>query len=270
MAGNLSTYLQAARANWYKGTTYPAAPANTYVALFTTVPNQANSGGVEVSGTGYVRVAIPSSGWGSITGSGPWQIATNAQTSFGNAGSSWGTVLGLGLYDASSSGNLLEVFTLAQSITVNSGQLVSFASGIITVTESGACSQYLADARLNWFKGTAYPTAPANTYAALFTAMPDPTNASGTEASGGAYARAAIASSGWSALTGTNPTSISNSGVLTFTTPTASWGLITGVCLFDASSSGDLLELNTLSSAQYVNAGAIVSFAASSLAIQED
>ncbi len=96
-------------------------------------------------------------------------------------------------------------------------------------------------------KGTAFPTAPTNTYVALFTA--NPTNAGGgTEVTGGSYARVAVASSGWSALTGTSPTAISNSAQITFPAATASWGTIIGWGLYDASTAGNLLFWNTTTS----------------------
>ena len=34
MAGAFSTYFQTAIGNWFKGTAFPTAPANLYVALY--------------------------------------------------------------------------------------------------------------------------------------------------------------------------------------------------------------------------------------------
>src|SRR6266702_8415312 len=105
---------------------------------------------------------------------------------------------------------------------------------------------------LNLMKGTTRPSsgawgaAPANTYVGLFTTAPT-TDASasytGTEVSGGSYARVTVASSGWSALSGgsTKPAQISNSGVITFPTPTANWGTVLAVGIFDAATTGTLL-----------------------------
>src|SRR6266702_449824 len=102
-------------------------------------------------------------------------------------------------------------------------------------------------------KGTTWPTtsawgaAPATTYVGLFTTAPT-TDASarytGTEVTGGSYARAAVtSSSGWSAISGgsTAPSQISNAGVITFATPTASWGTILAVGVCDAATTGNLL-----------------------------
>jgi len=133
---------------------------------------------------------------------------------------------------------------------------------------------------LNLMKGTTWPTtgawgaAPANTYVGLFTTAPT-TDASasytGTEVSGGSYARVAVASSGWSAITGgsTAPSQISNSGVITFPTPTVSWGTVLAVGIFDASTTGNLLWWNTITS-QAIGIGVVASFAIGALVMTMD
>lgn len=268
MAGNASTYLQAARQNWYKGAAYPAAPTNVYLALFTAMPTQAGTGGTEVTGTGYARQAISAAaGWGAISGgtTGPWSIANASTVNFGNAGSAWGTVLGFGIYDASTAGNLLYVANFGSSVIISNGAPVSFAAGAITVTVTGV-SQYLANAALNWYKGTAYPAAPVNVYAALYTTMPTAANTGGVEVSGTGYARQPIAAaSGWSVLTGTDPTAISNANIISYGAAGSAWGTCVGWCLLDAVSAGNLLDLFTLASSQAINNGATASFAVGAL-----
>lgn len=135
---------------------------------------------------------------------------------------------------------------------------------------------------LNWMKGIAWPTvagawgpAPATTYVGLFTAAPT-TDASasytGTEVTGGAYARVAItSSSGWSALSGgsTTPAQISNSGSITFPTPTASWGTVLAIGIFDAATTGNMLWWNTIA-AQAIGSGVVASFAVGALVLSMD
>ena len=137
MAG-ASQYLENARLNWLKGTTFPAAPATVYVALFTTAPtDDSGAGAVEVSGGAYARASITtSSGWSSISGApaAPAQISNSGAVSFPAATANWGTVLAFGIYDASSGGNLLYWATMtSQSIT--SGMVPSFAIGALVVSE---------------------------------------------------------------------------------------------------------------------------------------
>src|SRR6266704_2435748 len=133
---------------------------------------------------------------------------------------------------------------------------------------------------LNLMKGTNWPSsgawgaAPANTYVGLFTTAPT-TDASasytGTEVSGGSYAHVTVASSGWSAITGgsTAPSQISNSSVITFPTPTANWGTVLAVGIFDASTTGNLLWWATITS-QVINSGVVASFAAAALVLTVD
>jgi len=133
---------------------------------------------------------------------------------------------------------------------------------------------------LNLMKGTTWPgsgawgAAPANTYVGLFTTAPT-TDASasytGTEVSGGSYARVAVASSGWSSISGgsTTPSQISNSGIITFPTPTVSWGTVLAVGIFDASTTGNLLWWNTITS-QAIGVGVVASFAIGALVLTVD
>lgn len=135
MANNKSTYLQNAALNWLKGTTYPAAPANTYVALFTTQPTNAGTGGTEVSGGSYARVAIPSSGWSALSGATPTSTSNSAAVNFAASTANWGTVVAFGLYDAVTAGNLLYVAALTTSQTINSGSTASFAAGQLSISD---------------------------------------------------------------------------------------------------------------------------------------
>lgn len=90
-------------------------------------------------------------------------------------------------------------------------------AGKTTVLEAGF---------LNAFRATAY-AAPASVYVGLFTTAPTDAGTGGTEVSGGAYARQAIAAgtggaAAWNAPSGT-PRQISNVNTITFPTPTADW-----------------------------------------------
>ncbi|MFP3325190.1 hypothetical protein R0K05_19210, partial [Planococcus sp. SIMBA_160] len=68
-----------------------------------------------------------------------WNAATLADPSvldnanaidFGSAsGANWGTIVAVGLYDASTAGNFLGAFDLASNVTVNDGDSFSIAAG---------------------------------------------------------------------------------------------------------------------------------------------
>jgi hypothetical protein len=97
MAGK-SDYFENAVLNTLRNVSL--AVANVYVALVTTLPGEDATGGVEVSGGGYARTALtfnaPSAG----------SMSSAADVVFPQATAGWGTVVGFGLYDASSGGNL--------------------------------------------------------------------------------------------------------------------------------------------------------------------
>jgi len=105
-------------------------PSDIYVGLFTTMPNDDGTGGVEVSGGSYARELVV------FTVASAGQVANNGAVTFTQATALWGTVLGMGLFDASTSGNLLYYGTLAASKTVDNGDTISFANAALTVSET--------------------------------------------------------------------------------------------------------------------------------------
>lgn len=143
-----------------------------------------------------------------------------------------------------------------------------------------AISNYLENKIIDWLlRGQAF-TPPATVYVALFTSAPSDAGG-GTEVSGNAYARVAIASSlaNWAgtqsagsttASSGTGGTT-SNNGAAAFPTPTpAGWGTVTHVGLFDASSGGNLLMWGALSASKVINALDDVNFPIAALQFQLD
>lgn len=141
-------------------------------------------------------------------------------------------------------------------------------------------SDYLENKLIDYvFRGQTF-TAPTTIYVALFTANPSDSGG-GTEVSGGSYARVAVSSSlaNWAgtqsagstvASSGTSGTT-SNNATITFPAPSANWNTITGIGLFDASTSGNLLWWGALTTSKTVNGGdAAPTFAAAALTIQID
>lgn len=97
-----------------------------------------------------------------------------------------------------------------------------------------SASNYLEDSLLDHvLRNTAY-TQPSALYVGLFTT--DPTDAdTGTEVSGGSYARTAVTMGAASAGTS------SNSADVTFPAATGTWGTISHIGIYDAASAGNLL-----------------------------
>ena len=123
----MSNYLENALINaTLRNTTY-TSPSTVYAALFTSDPTDAGTG-TEVSGGSYTRKAMtfgaPSNG-----------ASTNsAAVEFDQATASWGTVTHFGIYDASTSGNLLYHGALTASKVIDTGDVFKFATSSVTVT----------------------------------------------------------------------------------------------------------------------------------------
>lgn len=129
----LSDYLENALINHIFRNTDFSRPANIYVALFTAAPSDAG-GGTEVSGGSYARVAVQtgaSSAWDAASGG---ATANTGVITFATATANWGTVTHIGLFDASTSGNLLLHGALTASKTVNSGDIFRINAGDLDIT----------------------------------------------------------------------------------------------------------------------------------------
>lgn len=128
-------------------------------------------------------------------------------------------------------------------------------------------TQYWQTAMLNLLRATNV-TAPATIYVALFTTAPTETT-TGTEVSGGAYARQSVA---FSAPANQSPTgtTISNSAGINFPAATASWGTVNGAALFDAATGGNMLYYIAFTSGVAVASGDTFAISAGNLVIEED
>ena len=121
-------------------------------------------------------------------------------------------------------------------------------------------SNYLENALINvTLRNTAY-TAPTTVYLALYTT--DPTDAdTGTEVSGGSYARQSITFGAPSNGVSTN------SAAIEFPQATGSWGTITHVGIRDALTTGNLLYHTPLDASKTIASGDIFKIASGSLSV---
>jgi len=103
------------------------SPSNIYVSLHTADPTDAGTG-TEVSGGSYARTAVtmgaPTNGSGT----------NSADVQFPQATADWGTVTHIGIWDASTSGNMLFHTPLDTSKNITTGDVFKIASGSLTVT----------------------------------------------------------------------------------------------------------------------------------------
>ena len=121
-------------------------------------------------------------------------------------------------------------------------------------------SNFLENALINaTLRNTTY-TSVATVYVSLWTS--DPTDAgSGTEVSGGSYARTSVTFAAPS-----NGVTTNNADV-TFPTATASWGTVGWIGINDAATSGNLLYHTALDTAKAIDSGDIFKIATGNLSV---
>ena len=148
-------------------------------------------------------------------------------------------------------------------------------------------SDFLENKLVDWFfrgqaigitgASAAAGTGPTNLYVGLLTAAPSDSGG-GTEVTGGSYARVTVASSlaNWAGTQSAGSTTASsgtggvtsNNGAITFPAPSANWGVVTHMGIYDAVSGGNLLFHGPLSASKTINNGdAAPSFTAAQLAV---
>lgn len=126
--GSKSNYLENAIINHVLRHTSFTSPSAVYIGLFTTKAGEAG-GQVEVSGGSYARQTVtfgaPSNG----------STSNTVAVVFPDPTDNWGDIEGWGLFDASTSGNLLYYADQSPVETVNTGNPVQFPIGSIVVSE---------------------------------------------------------------------------------------------------------------------------------------
>jgi hypothetical protein len=120
-----------------------SGPSTLYIGLTTTAPTD-SSGGTEVSGNNYARVAINSTlaNWAGTQGPGSTTVSTgtsgitsnNIKVQFNVPSGPWGTVTHFTVRDALVSGNLLFYGALQTPRAIVADQDVNFPPGTLQVT----------------------------------------------------------------------------------------------------------------------------------------
>lgn len=117
--------------------------------------------------------------------------------------------------------------------------------------------------------GKATWTPPASYWLGASTTTPTDAAGNFTEPGGGVnYGRVEIVTADWNAASGTAPVVVTNVNAVAFGAATGSWGTITHVGLFAASSGGSPQWFGALSASAAVNTGGTLSFASSQIVLQ--
>ena len=125
----LSDHAEKLLLDWMMTSGTATRPTAWFVALYTAAPSDAG-GGTEVSGAGYARQSVAFNAAATPGGT----TSNSADVSFTAAGGDYGTVTHLGIFDASSAGNLLWHGALTASKAVEDGDTITFTAGNIDLT----------------------------------------------------------------------------------------------------------------------------------------
>lgn len=124
-------------------------------------------------------------------------------------------------------------------------------------------SDYLENKLLDHVLRNVSYTSPTTTYVGLFTAAPTDTT-SGTEVSGGSYARQPLS------VTTASAGIVTSSGDVTFPQATANWGTISHIGILDALTSGNLLMYTPLTTSKTIETGDILKVSSGNLTVTLD
>lgn len=122
-----------------------------------------------------------------------------------------------------------------------------------------AASDYTENLALTWLLTSSSATKPSAWYLGLFTSATSDAGG-GTEVSGGSYARQSVAFT-------VSTSTASNSATITFPTASASWGTITHVAVYDASTSGNQLFHGAVTTSKTIDSGDTFQVTAGNLTI---
>jgi len=123
---SLSNTFETTTLTWLLTADAATRPTAWYLALYTAAPSDAG-GGTEVSGGSYARKAV------SFTVSGD-TASNSAAVEFDVATAAWGTISHIGVFDASSGGNLIAYAALTASKTIDDGDVLRVPAGDLDIT----------------------------------------------------------------------------------------------------------------------------------------
>lgn len=246
-------------------------PLSVYVAFFNTMPNDDGSGGDEVDGVDYERVSIPNfdSAWDEPLGGNG--VFKNAYTiGWPNPpGAGWGTVLGAGLLDAATNGNLFfkALFPTSKVFT----DLPLIKTGDLKITFSGFFSNHLIGRIGNYLFRSGTLDTYDQLYMSLFNVMPDAFDVGGTEVTGNGYQRRLVIASpqNWIPPVSGNGTFTNNEN-FDFPIPTSDWGNVVGWGMYDSLTSGNLIFFSALDVPKIINIGKVANFIPGELVLTID
>jgi hypothetical protein len=124
-----SNYMEDAITAWINGTTFPSAPTNTYVQLYSQDPTDEGS----ATGALYTRISVASGGWTRGTG-GAGTLSNTGVITITSSAASGATATHVAVFNAITGGNLLFYGALSASKSIGVGDEVKFNALQLTLT----------------------------------------------------------------------------------------------------------------------------------------
>jgi hypothetical protein len=241
-------YLEGKIANWLRGTDFPTAPTNLKLALSTADPTDTGAGLTEPVNAEYARQALTFSApiTNDVSGT---TMSNAAQILFSAAGN----ITHFAVLD--NSDNVLLYGPMAAVRNISDVDSVTFAAATLQFAFKGLYGKYLAEAVVNWIRGTAMPSAPASLDFALSTSDPkrDGSGIAEPNSSTGNYDRQVVTFGAPTQTAGVG-TSLPGTNELLFGPATdAPWGSISHWAILDPAE--NLLLQGAFSAAKTVPVG---------------
>jgi len=127
----------------------------------------------------------------------------------------------------------------------------------------GSFGDYLENKVLDHVTGNSSYSAPT-VYVAASTADPTDDGSGAAEPSGNSYARVATSAATWGDAASGSITTVTD---IEFPEATGSWGTITHIALYDASTNGNMLAHGALAASQAVSSGEVLRITAGNLTL---
>lgn len=133
MAGSFSDYVEDETLDLWFGGQSVTPPATLYAQAYTVTPSD-SGGGTQVTTNGHARVAITNNLTNFPAASGGAKSNGTAITWGAASGGSWGSVVAVAFFDASSGGNMIGWSDLAVAKTIDDGDTLYIPVGSLDIT----------------------------------------------------------------------------------------------------------------------------------------
>lgn len=251
LSGALTNFAEAALLNHLLGGVTYTPPSNIYFACFTSAASDATPGSEPAANTGYERVMVGNS-LTSFPSSTAQSKSLNVQLDFNQAVGNQGPIVGIGAFDAATSGHLLARWEFDQPVSVLTGNALSLPAGSLSlVFATGGFSNYVKNAFFNMMFGGVQMSNLANIFFAYLGSANSDVSA-GNALTGASRVAVANSTSNFPVVTDGSKQLASE---VLWPVATADQGTATHAAIFDAASGGNYLGGWTLPSSLTVNTG---------------